>query len=99
MSPVFFLKHTTFPEVGQGAISYTISYTRPEVFRTGAQKVKEIVQEIAPCPKLQEIWIFFQLASNSFLESGMTGCVLQFTWLLLSATSLARILISWEKEL
>ena len=27
--------------------------------RTGAQKVKESVQEIAPCPKLQEIWIFF----------------------------------------
>ena len=33
MSPVNFLKHTIFPEVGQGAISYTLSYTRPVVFQ------------------------------------------------------------------
>ena len=49
MSPVYFLKRTIFPEVGQDAISCTLSYTCP---RTGAQKVKESVQEIAPCPKL-----------------------------------------------
>ena len=46
MSPVYFLKHTIFPEVGQGAISYTLSYTCPEVFQLGqarARKVKESV--------------------------------------------------------
>ena len=60
MSPVNFLKYTI---VGQGAISYTLSYTCAEVFQDSCRctrKVKVSVQEIAPCPKRQEIWIFFQ---------------------------------------
>ena len=55
MSPVCFLKHTIFPEVGQGTISYTLFYTCPEVFQGRCTESKESVQEIAPCPKLQEI--------------------------------------------
>ena len=63
MSPVYFLKHTIFPEVGYRAqfpIHFPTHVRVLKFSRTGARKVKESVQEIAPCPKLQEIWIFFQ---------------------------------------